>query len=92
MVKITWILIILNTSALILFVSAYFVMNAGREVDYQEKGWTAILSVAGFLLVLLAALPLSFCKGKAAIVFSFVVAAVPSFLAACMIISNLVDF
>ncbi|MEO6316452.1 MAG: hypothetical protein ABIU63_05490 [Chitinophagaceae bacterium] len=57
-INILWVLIGINTIALIVFIAAYFVLNAGKNVDYQEKGWTFILSALGLLVILLAAVPL----------------------------------
>ncbi|MEO7046116.1 MAG: hypothetical protein ABI091_12475, partial [Ferruginibacter sp.] len=62
MIKVIWGLIGLNTLALIVFIAAYFVINSGKNVSYEEKGWTIILSGIGLLVILLAALPLRYSQ------------------------------
>ena len=70
MIKVLWGLIGLNTLALLVFIAAYFILNSGKQVDYQEKGWTFILAAAGLLIILLAALPLKFGSSTGAIIFA----------------------
>lgn len=77
MVKIIWTLIGLNTLALLIFIGAYFIMNHGRHVSYEEKGWTIILSLAGLLLILLAAIPLRFSQSTGTLIFSGIFAVFP---------------
>ncbi len=77
MIKIIWTLIGINTIALLIFLGAYFVLNNGKHVDYQEKGWTFILSALGLIIILLAAVPLRYFHSTGAIIFSGVFAALP---------------
>ncbi|MEP6728795.1 MAG: hypothetical protein ABJC98_23425 [Bacteroidota bacterium] len=77
MVKIIWILTGINTIALIVFIAAYFILNAGRNVDYQEKGWTFILSGIGLLVILLAAVPLRYSQSAGTLIFSGFFAVLP---------------
>ena len=81
MVKIIWALIGLNTLALLIFVGAYLVLNNGKHVSYEEKGWTVVLSIAGLVLILLAAVPLRFSQSAGVQVFSAIFALLPLLLA-----------
>ncbi|MEP6748174.1 MAG: hypothetical protein ABJB86_10650 [Bacteroidota bacterium] len=78
MVKIIWIFIALNTVALLVFIVAYFVLNKGKNVDYQEKGWTIILAGAGLLIILLAGIPLRISQSTGSIIISGFFAVLPS--------------
>ncbi len=78
MVKIIWALIGINTLALLVFIGAYFVLNAGKNVDVQEKGWTIILAGVGLLVILLSAVPIYYSQSTASLVFSGLVAILPS--------------
>jgi len=88
MVKIIWTLIAINTLALFVFIAAYFVLNAGKHVDYQEKGWTMVLAGTGLLIILLAAIPIRFSKSTAALVFSFFFACLPLFIVLYVLLTN----
>ncbi len=88
MIKILWALIGLNTLALLFFIAAYFVINSGKQVDSQEKGWTFILSVAGLLVILLAALPLKFGSSTGAVIFAGFFAMLPLVTTICIVVSN----
>lgn len=77
MVKIIWFLIAINSIALIIFIGAYFVLNDGRQVDYQEKGWTFILTALCLLVILLAAIPLRYSISTGALIFSGLFAILP---------------
>ncbi|MBC7935756.1 MAG: hypothetical protein H7Y86_10440 [Rhizobacter sp.] len=77
MIKIIWVLIGLNTLALLIFVGAYFVINSGKQVTYEEKGWTVLLSVIGTFLILLAAVPLRFSQSTGTLIFSGIFAFLP---------------
>lgn len=77
MINIVWGLIGMNTLALIIFIGAYFVLNHGKNVSYEEKGWTTLLSVIGLLLILLAAIPLYFSHSTGTLIFSAIFAVLP---------------
>jgi hypothetical protein len=81
MIKIIWALISLNTLVLLIFIGMYFVINNGKHVSYEEKGWTIILSSAGLILILLAAIPLRLSQSTSTLIFSAVMAALPLLLA-----------
>ncbi len=88
MIKVIWGLIGLNTLALIVFIAAYFVINGGKNVSYEEKGWTIILSIIGLVLILLAAVPLRYTQSTFTLVFSGFFAALPLVIAAGVLINN----
>ena len=77
MIKIIWGLIGVNTLILIIFIGAYFVLTHGKNVSYEEKGWTVILSSVGLILILLAAIPLRFSQSTGTLIFSGIMAALP---------------
>ncbi len=89
MIKFLWGLVGLNSLALLVFIAAYFILNSGKLVDYQEKGWTLILAAAGLLIILLAALPLRFGSSKAAVIFAAFFALLPLAVTLCIVVSNL---
>lgn len=60
MIKILWTLVGINTTGLLFFIGAYFVLNEGKKVDGIESGWMTILSALGCIVILLAALPLHY--------------------------------
>ena len=88
MIKVLWGLIGLNTLALLVFIAAYFILNSGKQVDYQEKGWTFILAAAGLLIILLAALPLKFGSSTGAVIFGGFFAMLPLVVTICIVVSN----
>jgi len=88
MIKILWGLIGLNTFALLVFIAAYFILNSGKQVDYQEKGWTFILAAAGLLVILLAALPLRFGNSATALIFAGFFAMLPLVTTICIVVSK----
>ncbi|MEO6546638.1 MAG: hypothetical protein ABIN94_01510 [Ferruginibacter sp.] len=88
MTKIIWALIGINTIGLLIFIGAYFVMNNGKHVDYQEKGWTFILAAVGLITILLAAIPLRFMHSTGSIIFAGIFAALPLAIASGIFINN----
>ncbi|MEJ7586780.1 MAG: hypothetical protein WKI04_04385 [Ferruginibacter sp.] len=88
MIKIIWTLIGINTFALLIFIAAYFVINHGNNVSYEEKGWTIILAGIGLLVILLAAIPLRFSHSAFTYVFSTFFAALPLMIAAGVLINR----
>ncbi|MEO6637527.1 MAG: hypothetical protein ABIN25_04580, partial [Ginsengibacter sp.] len=91
MIKIIWALIGLNTIALLIFIGAYFVFSNGRNVDYQEKGWTFILSAVGLVIILLAAIPLRFSQSMGTMIFSGLFAFLPLAIFAGVFINKKID-
>lgn len=87
-IKIIWALIGLNILGLLIFISAYFVLNSGKNVSSMEQGWTAILAGVGLVVILLAALPLRISQSTFAQIFSGIFAALPSVIALGIFISN----
>ena len=81
MVKMIWALIGLNSLALLIFVGAYFIYNSGRQVSYEERAWTTVLSITMLAFLLLAAIPLFFSQGKGSEIFSGIVATLPWLIA-----------
>ena len=81
MIKIIWALIALNSLVLLIFIGSYFVINHGRHVSYEEKGWTIVLSSVGMILILLAAIPLRFSQSTGTLIFSGLMSALPICLA-----------
>ncbi|MEO5943493.1 MAG: hypothetical protein ABIP30_03590 [Ferruginibacter sp.] len=77
MIKIIWTLIGLNTLGLLFFIGAYFVLNHGKNVSYEEKGWTIILSIVGLIVILLAAIPLRYSQSTATMILSGFFALLP---------------
>ena len=77
MIKIIWVLVGLNSLALTIFIGAYFVLNNGKQVDYQEKGWTFILAAAGLVVILLAAIPIRYSQSTGTLIFSCFFAMLP---------------
>ncbi len=77
MIKIVYGLIGLNILALVIFISAYFLLTSGKKVSYEEKGWTVILAIVCLILILLAAVPLRFSQSTFTLVFSTFFAALP---------------
>lgn len=88
MTKIIWGSIGLNTIRLLVFIVAYFVLNEGKNVDYQEKGWTIILVGIGLFIILLAAAPLYFGQSNFTLIFSGFFAALPLVVAFGIILSK----
>jgi hypothetical protein len=88
MIKIIWGLIGLNIAGLIFFVAAYFVINSGKNVSYEEKGWTIILSGIGLLVILLAAVPLRYSQSTFTLVLCGLFAALPLLITAGIIINR----
>ncbi|MEO6915069.1 MAG: hypothetical protein ABI151_04945 [Chitinophagaceae bacterium] len=88
MIKIIWGLVILNSIGLLIFISAYFVLNNGKNVDYQEKGWTLILACVGFIIILLAAIPLRFSQSTGTLIFSGIFAALPLAIVIVIYVGN----
>ena len=88
MIKILWILIAINTIALLIFIGAYVIMNYGKHVDYQEKGWTFILAGVGLIVILLAAIPLRYSHSTFSIIFSGLFAVLPLAIVAGIFISK----
>jgi len=88
MIKILWGLTGLNTLALLFFIAAYFILNSGKQVDYQEKGWTFILAAAGLVVILLAALPLRFGNSTTALIFAGFFAMLPLVTTICIVVSK----
>ncbi len=87
-VKIIWVLIGINTLALLGFISAYFVMNKGKNVDSMERAYIMIFAGIGLLVILLAAVPLRFSKSGFTVVFSGFFAALPSVIALGFVFSE----
>ena len=81
MLKIIWGLIGLNTLALLILIGAYFFYSHGKQVSYEEKGWTVVLSIIGVIFILLAAVPLRFSQATGTLIFSGIFAALPLLLA-----------
>lgn len=88
MIKVIWGLVGLNTLALLIFIVAYFVLTSGKNVSYEEKGWTIILSGIGLLVILLAAIPLRYSQSTFTQVFSTIFAALPLAIATGVLINN----
>lgn len=88
MIKVIYCLVGLNTLALMIFIGAYFVINEGKNVSYEEKGWTLILSAIGLIIILLAAIPLRFSHSTFSQIFSGIFAALPLVIAAGVLINN----
>jgi len=88
LIKIIWILVGLNTLALLFFIGAYFVLSSGRNVDTMESGWTFILSGLGLLVILLAAIPLRMSQSTISIVFSGFFAFLPACIALSVFVSK----
>lgn len=91
MIKIIWGLVGLNSIALIIFIGAYFVLNNGKQVDYQEKGWTIILAGLGLVIILLAALPIRYSQSTATMIFSGFFAILPLAIFAGVFINKKMD-
>lgn len=77
MIKVIWVLIGINTTALAVFIGAYFVMNSGKNVDRLERSWTMFLALLGLLIILLAAIPLRMSQSTGSLIFSGLWAALP---------------
>lgn len=88
MIKVLWILIAINLTALLFFIGGYFVINNGKNVSYEEKGWTMILAGVGLLVILLAAIPLRFSHSTGTMIFSGLFAALPLVIALGIFLSN----
>ena len=80
MVKILWAVIGLNTLALLAFLLAFLVLSGGRHLSYEEKGWTTVLSLAGLVFILLAAVPLYLNQSTGTQIFSGIFAFLPAIL------------
>lgn len=88
MIKILWILVGLNSTALLLFIGTYFVLNDGKNVDRLERDWTVVLVGLGLLVILLAVLPLRFGNSTFSQIFGGFFAALPSIIALFFLLSN----
>lgn len=77
MVKLIWILIALNTLALLIFIGSYFYYNSGKQVSYEERGWTMVMAFIGIVFILLAAVPLRFSQSAGTLIFSGFFALLP---------------
>jgi len=88
MPKLIWALIGINTTGLLIFIAAYFVLNSGKNVDTMERGWTIILAGAGLLVILLAAVPLRFSQSTFSQIFSGFFAALPLVITAGILINK----
>lgn len=88
LIKIIWILIGINLTALFAF-AVYILLNfQGRNVDQIEKGWMFILICLGLFIILLAAIPLRMSKSNFSIIFSAFFAALPLVIALGVLLSN----
>lgn len=88
MVKFIWILIGINTIALLIFIGSYFVYNNSRQPDSIETSWTFVMAGIGLCIILLAALPLRYIHSTGAVVFSGIIAILPLAIATGMFLSN----
>ncbi len=88
-IKIIWVLIGINTVALLGFIGVYFIMNNGKNVDSLEKGWTMIVAGLGLLVILLAAVPLRFSQSGFAVAFAGFFAALPLVIALGVVLFNI---
>lgn len=89
MIKILWILVGINSIALLVFIVAYFVLSDGRKVDSIESGWTGVLFGLGLLVILLAVVPLRFGHSTFTMVFGGFFAMLPSLIALGFLLSNI---
>ncbi|RYD73070.1 MAG: hypothetical protein EOP53_20790 [Sphingobacteriales bacterium] len=80
MVKIIWTVIALNTLLWLVFIGAYFVLNNGKQVSYEEKGWTVVLASLGLIFILLAAIPIRISQSNGTLIFSGIMALLPLLL------------
>lgn len=87
-IKILWALTTLNTLALLIFIGFYFANASGRNVSYEEKGWTVILSIVALIVIALAALALHFGHSTGMLIFGGFFAALPLAIAVSIVISN----
>ncbi|MEO6000996.1 MAG: hypothetical protein ABIN89_29385 [Chitinophagaceae bacterium] len=87
-VRIIWVLIGLNATALLFFVVFFLSSAEGRNVDSMEKGWTTILFGIGLLVIALSVIPLRFGHSNFSIIMAGIFAALPSFVALCIFLSD----
>ena len=91
--NILWVIIGINTLALIIFICAYFYYGGGQssQQDTQlEKGWIIVLALTGLLVIGLAAAPLRFGHSTGWLVFSGFFAILPLLIAAIIYIPDMV--
>jgi len=87
-IKIIWILIALNTAALVILTIMFLFCMEGRRVDTIEKGWMFIFFVLGIIIILLAAIPLHVSQSTYSIISSGFFAAVPLVVVSVIFISK----
>jgi len=87
-IKIIWILIALNTAALVILTIMFLFCMEGRMVDTIEKGWMFIFFVLGIIIILLAAIPLHVSQSTYSIISSGFFAAVPLVVVSVIFISK----
>jgi hypothetical protein len=78
----------INAVALLVFIGWYFISASGRNVDTMEKGWTAILFIAGLVVVLLGIVPSRISQTTFSLYFSLFFAALPSLIVLCVVVSK----
>jgi hypothetical protein len=88
MIKIIWVLIGINSLALIVVFLWYLTANQGKRVDTMESGWMTILFLAGIAVILLAALPLWFGHSKFSVIVAGFFSALPLTIVSGIYISN----
>ena len=88
MIKFIWILIGINTIALLVFIGAYFVLTQGKRVDTMERGWTIILAGLGLIVILLAAVPLRVSQSSFSVFVAGFFAALPLVIALGVLLSK----
>ena len=88
LIKIIWILIVINILVLLIFSGMFLAGTGGRKVDVMEKGWMTILAGVGVVIILLAAIPLRLSQSSFSIFFAGFFAALPLVITICVVISK----
>ncbi|MEO5889326.1 MAG: hypothetical protein ABIQ31_03695 [Ferruginibacter sp.] len=87
-IKIIWTLIGINSIALLFFIGLFIASADGRNVDSMEKGWMTIFFVLGFIVIMLAVIPLRVSHSSFSIFVSGFFAALPLLIYAGTLISK----
>jgi hypothetical protein len=88
MIKLIWVLIGINSAALIAVLFWYLSANQGKRVDTMESGWMTILFLAGAAVILLAALPLWFGQSKFSVIIAGFFSVLPLLVLSGIYLSN----
>ena len=92
--NILWVIIGINSLALLIFICAYFYYGGGQSAPQDtrlETSWTIVLALAGMLVIGFAAVPLRFGHSTGWLIFSGFFALVPLLIVALIYIPDILS-